>query len=135
MTVPTRIGIAIVECDGRFLVGERGAESSLAGCAEFPGGKCHPGESSDAAARRECLEETGIDVAAIELIDERLFSYPHGDVQLHFWRCRLQLPSIDSKPLNGFRWVSLSTLRQLPFPEGNDHVLEKLIAPASNTVT
>ena len=34
-------GIAIVEHDGRFLVGVRQADQVLAGKAEFPGGRAH----------------------------------------------------------------------------------------------
>jgi 8-oxo-dGTP pyrophosphatase MutT (NUDIX family) len=55
----TRIGIAIVEHAGRFLVGVRGDGSPLSGKAEFPGGKCHENESPAECAVRECLEETG----------------------------------------------------------------------------
>lgn len=135
MPTPTRIGIAIVECDGDYLVGERGPGGPLAGYAEFPGGKCDPGEPSDVAACRECREETGLDVTAVELLDERIFSYPHGEVQLSFWRCRLNRPHLGSSPLHGFRWVSESMLRQLPFPEGNRHALEKLFSTSSNTAT
>lgn len=131
MPAPTRIGIAVVEHDGRFLVGERGPEGPLAGYAEFPGGKCLLGESSDAAACRECREETGLAVTAVELLDERVFSYTHGDVQLSFWRCRLNGPG-EGKPLHGFSWVSRSMLRELTLPEGNRAVLDKLLAAVSD---
>ena len=40
---PTRIAIAVVEQNGLFLVGERAAGKSLAGCAEFPGGRVEAG--------------------------------------------------------------------------------------------
>src|SRR5437764_2006476 len=61
-TMPTPIAVAVVEKDGHFLVGQRPEGVSLAGLWEFPGGKIEPGESPEAAAVRECLEETGVDV-------------------------------------------------------------------------
>ena len=127
MPKPTRIGIAIVECAGQFLVGERRADGPLAGYAEFPGGKCLPDEPPHETARRECREETGLDVTPLELIEERIFTYAHGEVHLFFCRCTLEsqseaLPS----PLNGFRWVDRSELKTLKFPEANQSVLAKL---------
>src|SRR5947209_7478611 len=56
----TQIAIAVVEQDGRFLVGRRPAGVPLAGLSEFPGGKIEPQETAEAAAVRECFEETGI---------------------------------------------------------------------------
>ena len=58
----TEIAVAVVERDGSFLIGLRTAGLSLAGMAEFPGGKVEPGESPSAAAVRECLEETGLQI-------------------------------------------------------------------------
>ncbi|HUG19005.1 MAG TPA: NUDIX domain-containing protein, partial [Planctomycetaceae bacterium] len=55
-----RVGIAIVEHQGRYLVGTRPADADLPGKLEFPGGKCEEGESPEHAATRECLEETGL---------------------------------------------------------------------------
>lgn len=129
-----QIGIAIVESDGRFLVGVRGPDGPLPGFAEFPGGKCLPGESHRDCAVRECREETGIHVDAEELLDERVFEYDHGSVHLHFWRCTVISNTVISnsldttpKPLNGFRWVFVKEMSELPFPEANAPVVESLI--------
>jgi 8-oxo-dGTP pyrophosphatase MutT (NUDIX family) len=59
---------AIVVRDGRLLVIERGAEEAFgAGWLAFPGGKVDPGEPEpdtiERTARRELLEEVGIDLA------------------------------------------------------------------------
>ena len=54
------IGIAVVEHQGSYLIGIRPAGASLAGFAEFPGGKCEAGEEPAAAAVRECLDGTDL---------------------------------------------------------------------------
>jgi len=120
----TRIGIAVVERHGEYVVGIRSADQVLAGHAEFPGGKCEAGERSDDCARRECREETGLVVRAVEQLEQTLFEYDHGQVELNFWLCH----PIDEKasPAGNFRWIPVAELRDLPFPDGNGAVLEHL---------
>src|SRR5438270_2656205 len=83
----TQIAIAVVEHEGCFLVGQRPPNVPLAGLWEFPGGKRQAGETAEAAAARECLEETGVPVevgaewAAVE------HDYAHDHVELHFFHC------------------------------------------------
>jgi 8-oxo-dGTP diphosphatase len=114
--VPIPIGVAVVEHQGRFLVGIRPEGVPLAGYAEFPGGKCLPGESPETCAVRECFEESGLVVAATKLIDRVIYSYSHGDVELSFYLCAW---NGESKPTSPFRWVDRAVLSTLRFPEAN----------------
>jgi len=123
---PKVIGVAIVESRGEFLVGRRGPEGPLAGYDEFPGGKCRDGETAAQCAVRECGEETGLTVAAVELLLSRKFTYDHGTLDLHFWRCRLTDTAAKNVPSGGFRWVPASALARLRFPEANAPLLELL---------
>ena len=123
----TRIGIAVVERGGRFLVGIRPEGVPLAGYAEFPGGKCDPGEKGVACAVRECFEETGLTVAPVRLLDRVTWDYPHGRVELRFWLCRPADSSADPRP--PFRWVEREELASLRFPEANAAVVRALTAP------
>lgn len=129
-TTPTQIGIAVVEHRGRYLVGLRGPAEPLAGLAEFPGGKCQPGETSGLCARRECLEETGLDVRAIDLLMRRTFTYPHGTFDLHFWLCRPAPRAEIADTHKGYRWVPAAELSALKFPEANQPLIEVLVERA-----
>ena len=52
---------AVIERDGRVLVTRRQRGVHLEGYWEFPGGKCHPGESLAACLARELREELDVD--------------------------------------------------------------------------
>lgn len=124
----TRIGIAVVEHQSRYLIGTRGPDGPLPGYAEFPGGKCDIDEDSPAGtAIRECFEETGLRVEIVEFLLEREFDYPHGRVDLWFFLCR-PADGSDVNNLRGtFRWVAAADLQQLQFPEANAPVIDKLL--------
>jgi 8-oxo-dGTP diphosphatase len=122
----TPVGIAVVEHRGRYLVGIRGP-GPLEAKAEFPGGKCQPGESAAQAAVRECLEETGLAVSIVDLLMRRKFTYDHGTVELQFWLCR-PAPRAEVQDVHqGFRWVPQTELASLDFPEANKPVIDVLV--------
>jgi 8-oxo-dGTP diphosphatase len=125
--MPTLIAIAVVEHAGSFLIGQRPGGVPLAGLWEFPGGKVEPGESPEAAAVRECLEETGLKVESLFRYPEQVQQYDHGQVQLVFIACRLSTPT-EQLPRSPFCWVARETLSQYEFPSGNRQLLELLRA-------
>jgi 8-oxo-dGTP diphosphatase len=120
------IAIAVVERDGSFLIGQRPPGVPLAGLWEFPGGKVEPGESPQQAAIRECREETGLEVTVVGEYPEHVQQYDHGSVRLRFYRCASVAPQADPSP--PFRWVGQRDLAGFPFPDGNRHLLELLLA-------
>lgn len=127
---PTQIAIAVVERDGQFLVGERPKGKPLAGYAEFPGGRVELGETSEQAAVRECLEETGIEVTLIGSYDDRLHDYAHDRLHLHFFACRPM--DAAQQPRHPFRWVARAELRRLSFPAANRRLLDILVGDGSS---
>lgn len=123
--VPTEIAVAVVERDGRFLVGQRPANVALGGLHEFPGGKVEPGETPADAAVRECLEEAGVSIEVVGRYPAKVHAYAHDHVRLHFFACRL----IDDEardPLAPFRWVSADKLSCLEFPAANASLIAHL---------
>ena len=120
------VAIAVVEYQGRFLVGRRSKSVPLGGLWEFPGGKIEQDESPKVAAVRECLEETGIRVEATHCLVVHLQQYDHGCVKLHFLACRPVDPEahVDAP----YEWIAREELAELAFPEGNRPLLEQLLA-------
>lgn len=114
---PARIAIAVVEHDGRYLIGRRPEGVPLAGYWEFPGGKVQPGETAEQAAARECLEETGLAVTVGAPYPPVVHQYDHGKLALAFFACRALNPEESPRP--PFRWVLAAELDQYQFPEAN----------------
>ncbi len=116
----TLVAVAVVEHDGQFLVGIRPPGVPLAGFAEFPGGKVLLGESPEAAAVRECFEESGIVVDTDGAYLSVKHQYDHGLLHIHFIRCRLRDSSGGNQhPKTGFGWVDATELSRLKFPAAN----------------
>lgn len=124
MPEPTPIGVAVVEHEGRYLVGVRPEGKPLAGDAEFPGGKCAPGEPPADCAVRECLEETGVAVEPVRTLASLAWDYPHGAVALHFVLCRPSSPA--AEPFPPFRWTAAAALPALRFPDANAELVRTL---------
>ena len=124
-----QIGITIVRHSGHVLVGVRHEGQVLAGWAEFPGGKCESGEDPATCAARECLEETGIAVQPVELLERIEHRNEYGSIDLHFFSCRLVVDDAGDwpQPTNGFRWIPIAELATLSFPEANRSIVERLV--------
>ena len=83
--VPVDVAVGVlVAVDGRFLLTSRPEGKVYAGYWEFPGGKLEPGETVEAALKRELHEELGIDIGAARPWRVEIVDYEHARVRLHF---------------------------------------------------
>jgi len=93
--VEVAVGV-LVRADGRFLLTSRPEGKVYSGYWEFPGGKVEPGETVEAALRRELQEEIGITIGAVHPWRVEVVDYPHALVRLNFckvydWRGELHM--------------------------------------------
>jgi 8-oxo-dGTP diphosphatase len=126
MTTPRiTVTAAVIERGGAYLVTRRLEGVHLEGRWEFPGGKCHPGESHTACIKREILEELGTGVRVGPEIFAVEHEYPERIVQLHFFACEL---TGEPAPLLGqeMRWVRREDLQTLDFPPADAELIELL---------
>lgn len=117
--------VGIVEHRGAWLVQRRPPEGLLGGLWEFPGGKRRPGESLEAACRREVLEETGLSLSEWEPVGLVRHAYSHFRVELHAFRHRLVSGTRPSAHRGG-RWVTPAAFRRLPRPKATERVVALL---------
>jgi mutator protein MutT len=120
---------AVIERNDRFLVTRRQHGVHLAGCWEFPGGKCERGEDHAACLARELREELAVDVSVGAEVLATTHAYPDRSVELHFIRCEL---GGDPAPQIGqeMRWVARADLARLEFPPADAELIRLLIRQA-----
>src|SRR3989338_6900459 len=73
------VAAAIIEQNGKFLVGRRKIGKQYGGKWALVGGKFEAGESAEEALRREVKEELDIDVEIIRPFTVKEHTYPNGD--------------------------------------------------------
>ena len=107
MSEPIRVAVVMVTHQGRYLVGQRAPGTRFAGMSEFPGGKCEPGESFEDCARRECLEETGLELDSITPFSQMQAATPESaDWQLKFFLSELAAERVVPDNCGSFVWLT-----------------------------
>jgi 8-oxo-dGTP diphosphatase len=104
------IAAAIVIHNNRVLmVRRRVSEGQLSW--QFPAGEVEPGEAREDAAVRETKEETGLDVAAVKLIGERI--HPKTGRLMSYTVCKVVGGTAyvaDTEELAELAWVALADI-------------------------
>lgn len=92
------VSAAVIEREGRIMLCQRRPDAHNGLKWEFPGGKLEPGESPEAALRRELREELAVDAQVSRVMDAVFHRYPDRDVLVLFYRCAI--PAGEPQPLD-----------------------------------
>jgi A/G-specific adenine glycosylase len=115
--------------DGRLLIAQRKPEAMLGGLWEFPGGKCHPGETLPDCLRREIREELGLEIEVGHCLTTIRHSYTHFRISLHVFECR----HLDGYPraldCAAWRWALPGDLKELAFPATDRKIIQMIGRP------
>ena len=122
-----RVVAAVIRREGRILVTRRPDRPDRPGQWEFPGGKVEPGEPEEAALRREIAEELGCVLEVGPLLLRHHHDYPHLEVELAFYECRLP-DGAEPRCLGvaALEWAAAGTLARYDFLEADRAVLADL---------
>jgi mutator protein MutT len=116
----TTVVAAVIERDGRVLIGQRKAGGNHPFKWEFPGGKVEADETPEAAVVRELTEELGIRARIAGEITRYQYQYPERPrILLIFYR----VVDFEGEPQNldfaQLQWVLPRRLPDLDFLEGD----------------
>ena len=124
------VGALIFE-GGRILLAQRG-KAPLMGQWSLPGGLVETGESLDTAVRREVLEETGLEVRPLGVLEifERIIRNADGAAEYHYvlldYICRVTGGTLCAgDDACNVQWVERRGLKDLDITEGTLAVIEK----------
>jgi 8-oxo-dGTP diphosphatase len=112
------VAAALVDPDGRILLQQRQAASSMAGLWEFPGGKIEPGETPEQALIRELAEELAIGVDQACLAPATFASAALGDrhLLLLLYVCRKWRGVPQPLAADALRWVRPAQMHTIAMP-------------------
>lgn len=112
------VGAIIMNGDNVLLV--RRANPPLQGQWSLPGGLVETGETTQEAVVREVLEETGLQIAPVKLVEvfERILRDDQGQVEYHFvlidYLCRVTSGDAHAaSDVTDVRWAKLDELASL----------------------
>jgi mutator protein MutT len=123
---PIDVAAALVFRAGKLLITQRYQGSHLGGLWEFPGGKREGNESFEKCLARELVEELGIEVDVLDLIESLTHAYPGKTVNLKFFRCRLDKGEPQAIGCPAYAWISRSELSDFEFPPADARLLRRL---------
>ena len=117
------VAVGVIICDGDRLLLVRRDQEPARGLWTFPGGAVELGEDLKAAARREALEETGLEVEVKEVavvfdrIDRRADGVRYHYVIIDYYARPVGGELRAGSDVSDARWVSGADLQALPMTE------------------
>jgi 8-oxo-dGTP diphosphatase len=122
---PVAVTAAIIEKDGRLLIGRR-KRGYFTGRWEFPGGKVEEGETPEECLRRELREELGVEARIGRLFLSTVHVYDHMTIELLTYRAEILSGDMTLNDHTEVRWVAATDLQGYDFPEADKAVIDKL---------
>jgi 8-oxo-dGTP diphosphatase len=119
---------AIIENAGRVLIGQRRKGNGFGLKWEFPGGKVKPGESLEAALKRELREELGAECVIGAEVYRTRFQYPEmrDALELVFFSATAAPESVRNVVFEQIRWALPSELPTVDFLPADRELVAKL---------
>ena len=117
---------AIIEANGKYFATQRGYGPQKDGW-EFPGGKIEPGETPEAALKREIREELDADIAVGEKLIQVEYDYPDFHLSMGCYRCALASGHLTLKEHEAARWLAPEELRSVDWLPADVAAVEALM--------
>jgi 8-oxo-dGTP diphosphatase len=120
------VAAALVRQGDLVLMSQRRADQSLPLCWEFPGGKIEPGESPEAALRREIAEELGCQVDVGRIEDVVFFAYEDFDLYMLVYVCAITLGVPRAIEVADVEWVDRRRILERKIPPADVPLARRL---------
>jgi 8-oxo-dGTP diphosphatase len=122
-----KVVAAIIQRDGKILIGQRRKTDSHGLKWEFPGGKVERGETPAGALARELEEELGIQARIGREIGRHTHYYPRrATIQLHFYAVKEFGGEPQSIAFETIVWESPERLASYDFLDGDLDFIKRL---------
>lgn len=118
--------LVLQNADGAILATRRPVHKHLGGLWEFPGGKIEPGETAEAALRREIIEELHLELGDLQPLVPVEHAYDFGTIRLLPFRGTLHAPVIRLTEHTDARWLPPEALHSVEWMPADIPILAQL---------
>ena len=122
-----RVVAAIIVDNDRIFATQRGY-GDWKDYWEFPGGKIEPGESSEAALKREIFEELETEIAIIEKLTTVEYDYPTFHLSMDCFMAEITEGSLVLKEHESAKWLKRNELDSVNWLPADKEIVELLKA-------
>ena len=122
---------AVIRDGGKIFATARGY-GEFKGGWEFPGGKVEPGETPEAALRREIREELDTEIAVGEKIDTVEYDYPTFHLSMDCFWCRVEQGNLVLKEALEAKWLTGEALDSVAWLPADRGLIETIKAQMKN---
>ncbi|MGI5847495.1 MAG: (deoxy)nucleoside triphosphate pyrophosphohydrolase [Candidatus Cryptobacteroides sp.] len=116
---------AVIREGNRILATQRGY-GDFKDFWEFPGGKMEPGETREAALKREIEEELKTEITIERLLATVDHDYPDFHITLHCFLCRVQEDHLTLTEHEAAKWLDAGALDSVNWLPADRSVIELL---------
>ena len=126
-----RVAAGVILQDGKIFAAQRGYGTFKDGW-EFPGGKIEPGETPEAALKRELREELAVSIDIDAFLCEVKTDLPDGRLVMDCFLCHLTKSAPRLLEHEAARWLAPSELDSVHWLKADRTVVERVKERFSN---
>jgi 8-oxo-dGTP diphosphatase len=121
-----KVTAAVIEENGKVLIGRRKPGRHMGGKWEFPGGKIEPGETPQEALARELLEELAIQVRIGEFLFSAFYEGDGVSLELLVYRVHRLMGEPSLIEHQELCWVAPNELDRFDLADSDREVAQRL---------
>lgn len=118
--------VAAVICDGNRVFATQRGYGPYKDWWEFPGGKIEPGESPEAALKREIQEELDTKISVEERIDTVEYDYPEFHLSMECYWAKVVEGELILKEHEAAKWLSAEDIDSVNWLPADKGILETI---------
>lgn len=121
-----KVTAAIIIDDGKILIAQRSADTTLPLKWEFPGGKVEDGETPEECLSREIMEELDLVISIEDFFASSIYKYEFGEIELLAYYAKILSGDLHLNVHIDHQWVVPKDLALFDFALADIEIVQKL---------